>query len=269
MIFDNIDKAVEKLANLRKRPEFSDATALDLVEFGENIYTVGFSKLIDRAAIMLNITEFLSGHPLRKGIDALTIYRNKIVHFTVDVDVDEIVSILADLLDPFLSLLQREVKDIEFKNKCIPLIRKSAKSLSEIYLERHRGYIISIEKILEKFNKQTVSGKLFGLNGKIKLPKFQEFQREYRNNGTYVSLIAKSAQDTWLIDIHDYGAFLGYIRNSARDLLLTREKFNDPNIKLWMVFVKTPKLISGQKHLREKNIMFSSSSDIARIEEIF
>jgi hypothetical protein len=82
---------------------------------------------------MLNLQELAQGTTLRDKIDALTSYRNKTVHFTVEVQLDEVLTLLAELMEPFLSLIEREVKDKEFTTHCAPLIRANAKSITEVY----------------------------------------------------------------------------------------------------------------------------------------
>ncbi|MFX0196868.1 MAG: hypothetical protein ACFFCW_12140, partial [Candidatus Hodarchaeota archaeon] len=132
LVFENVDEAVRKLAHLRRQQGMSHSTVLDLFDYGQGVYTVGFSKLIERVAIMLDLPELAAGASLREKIDELTNYRNKIVHFAVEVKVDEVVSLLADLMEPFLILLEQEVKNENFVLGCVPSVRAHAESVSAV-----------------------------------------------------------------------------------------------------------------------------------------
>ena len=104
LVFENVDKAVEELARLRGKGNAA-VSALDLFEEEKSITTVGFQKLIDRCAVMLNLADLTKGAVLRSRIDELTKYRNKTVHFQVEIVPAEVSTLLSDILDPLLSLL--------------------------------------------------------------------------------------------------------------------------------------------------------------------
>jgi hypothetical protein len=55
LVFENVDKAVEELTKLRKSN--NSAGALDLFEQDRGTISVGFRKLIERCAMMLNLSE--------------------------------------------------------------------------------------------------------------------------------------------------------------------------------------------------------------------
>lgn len=201
LIFENVDEAIRKLAHLRRQPNMGNAQVLDLFDSGEGIYTVGFGKLVDRAAIMLNIPELNQGAQLREKIDDLTSYRNKTVHFTIEVKVDEVVSLLAGLAEPFLILLEREVKNKDFIKQCIPTIKKHAKPVSNAHLQRYQEIEKRIRTLLGKFNEQTVPGKLFSAYDEVILPHFKSIEKQQRKRGTQADLIARSETIDWQVEI--------------------------------------------------------------------
>ncbi|WP_229645115.1 hypothetical protein, partial [Vibrio parahaemolyticus] len=71
--------------------------------------SVGFKNLIERVAITLTIDELSAKSDLRDQIDQLTKFRNKIVHFSIELDVVEVSELISDILDPLLCMLSREV----------------------------------------------------------------------------------------------------------------------------------------------------------------
>lgn len=268
LIFDNVDKAVEKLAQLRRKSDMGNATVLDLFDYSESITTVGFGKLIDRAAVMLNLQELSQGTILRNKIDALTIYRNKIVHYTIEVELDEVINLLADLVEPLLSLLEREIKDKKFMAGYISAIRKNAQSVSETY---HLNYIEMekrIKQLLEKFNGQEVSVELFGVRGKNKivLPRFRSIQRESASKDIGFDILAKNATDVWLIEIK-----LGNLNRGTVNHLIDKIRHNasnfDENAKPWLI-VMSPEKTYLRGALYHKDFFTSYETDIKELERL-
>lgn len=141
LVFQDVNKAVERLGILRKKSEMKNAGILDLFDHDDSVMSVGFKSLIERAAITLSINELETGSFLRSKIDRLTRYRNKIVHFSLELDVIEVSSLLSDILDPLLVVLSREINDINFKTMVIPEIVKLAQPVQK-YLELVRSNIV-------------------------------------------------------------------------------------------------------------------------------
>lgn len=141
LVFQDVNKAVERLGILRKKDGMENAGVLDLFDYDEKIMSVGFKNLIDRVAITLNIEELSEKKSLRNKIDKLTRIRNKIVHFSIELDIFEISELLSEILNPLLSLLYKGVHDQDFRSKTIPEIRKIAQPL-HVYMEYVRKEIV-------------------------------------------------------------------------------------------------------------------------------
>jgi len=141
LVFQDVNKAVERLGILRKKSGMESAGVLDLFDHDDKVMSVGFKNLIDRAAITLNISEISEKEELRNNIEKLTRVRNKIVHFSVKLDVIEISGILSEILNPLLYMLSKEIQDKIFKEKTIPEIRKVAQPLHE-YMDYVRNEIV-------------------------------------------------------------------------------------------------------------------------------
>jgi hypothetical protein len=266
LIFDNVDKAVEKLAQLRRKSDMGNANVLDLFDYSESITTVGFGKLIDRAAIMLNLQELGQGTVLRNKIDALTIYRNKIVHYTIDVELDEVINLLADLVEPFLSLLEREINDKKLMVGYISAIRKNAQSVSETY---HLKYIETekrIVRLIEKFNGQEVDGRLFGIVGKSKvvLPKFDLIQTEFKPKDNGFDILAKNSTDIWLVEIKIGNLNSGSANHLIDKLRHNKEKFSE-YAKPWLILMG-PEKLHLRRYVYHKDHLTSYEVDIRELE---
>lgn len=265
LIFDNIDKAVEKLVQLRRKSDLASANVLDLFDYSESVYTVGFGKLIDRAAILLNLQELAQGSILRDKIDALTSYRNKIVHFTVEVKLDEVITLLAELMEPFLALLEREVQNKEFSVKYIPLIRANAQAVSGAFLIKYKEAEDRIEKLLLNFNGQEVPGYLLGTDGIVKLPQFQKVDKEFKSRDINIDLLANTASENWVVEIKFSSSNSINIYSTVSNLRHYRQKMNLPNTQLWLAVLGTATKFDKEL-LRRHNIFFSTEKDITNLE---
>lgn len=142
LIFENVTTAVERLGILRKIRGMENAGVLDLFDHDEKVMSVGFKNLIDRAAVTLNIPELNGNAPLRLRINDLTKYRNKVVHFSVELDIAEVSNLLSEILDPLLEVLEREVKNEDFKSKYSPEIRKIARPVQD-FMANFRYQIVN------------------------------------------------------------------------------------------------------------------------------
>lgn len=142
LVFENVDAAIENLGKLRKRDGMEKAGVIDLFDNSDKVKSVGFQNLIERVAVALSIPELAKNAPLRQKIDELTQYRNKIVHFSIELDITAISNLLSDILDPLLSMLEREVKDDNFIQNRIPEIREIAKPVKK-FSEQFRQEIVA------------------------------------------------------------------------------------------------------------------------------
>lgn len=142
LVFQDVDRAVERLEILRRKKGMENAGVLDLFEHDGRAISVGFGKLIDRVAITLSIDELANKAPLREKIDKLTKYRNSIVHFSIELNVLEVSGLLSEIINPLLLLLSREVQNGNFKNHDIPEIRQLGQALTK-YMEDVRSEIIN------------------------------------------------------------------------------------------------------------------------------
>lgn len=142
LVFQDVNKAVERLGVLRKKKGMENAGVLDLFNNDETITSVGFRNLVIRTAITLSINELAENAPLRKNVNQLSKYRNNITHFSLELDIVEVSTLLSDILEPLLTLLAREVKDENFRNRDIPDIRRLAQPV-QTYIEDMRSGILS------------------------------------------------------------------------------------------------------------------------------
>ncbi|MCL4270608.1 MAG: DEAD/DEAH box helicase family protein [Anaerolineales bacterium] len=142
LVFENVDSAIENLGKLRKKAGMENAGVIDLFDNSEKIKSVGFQSLIDRVVIALSIPELTKNAPLREKIDELTKFRNKVVHFSIELDIAAVSSLLSEILDPLLVMLGREVKDDNFVRNQIPEIRKIAQPVKK-YGEELRQDIVA------------------------------------------------------------------------------------------------------------------------------
>ncbi|MBI5954040.1 MAG: DEAD/DEAH box helicase family protein [Chloroflexi bacterium] len=142
LVFENVDLAIENLGKLRKKEGMENADVMDLFDNSDRVKSVGFQSLIERVAVALSIPELAKNAPLRQRIDELTKYRNKIIHFSIELDIAAVSSLLSEILDPLLLMLEREVKDDKFIQNRIPEIRELAQPVKK-FSDQFRQEIIA------------------------------------------------------------------------------------------------------------------------------
>jgi hypothetical protein len=260
LVFDKVDEAVRKLAHLRRQVGMEQATVFDLFDNGEGAYTVGFANLVERAAIMLNLKSLEKNSLLRNKIDALTAYRNKIVHFAVEVNINEVTSLLADLMEPFLELLEQEIRDEKFVSRCLPYVRASAKSVTAVFKLKADEAEERIIQLLQKFNGQQVEGELFGVDGTLILP---VFQKVVKNAGAepYFDISAEGESIRWLIDIKFSTPNLDQLRR------LQQQYQKQVGSQPWLIFMGTSKA-PNRRSFDKVDVLSSSEFDIKKLEKI-
>lgn len=264
LVFDDVNRAVERLGILRRKKGMTNAGVLDLFDYDDKVMSVGFKNLIERTAITLSIPELTENEHLRLKIDELTKYRNKMVHFSIELDIAGVSNLLSDILDPLLSMLAREVKDANFKENCIPEIRNIAQPVQKFSKQIYDETETRIAKILQHFDGQKVSGSLFGVGDEIYLPKFTQVSF-YKGSGEYIDidLTGTNENQRWLVDIKFGSPNIFFGRGVSR---LKNLKSHYPNSQIWLVvMIEVPKLYSI---IKESGILFSSIKEVEQLEKI-
>ena len=276
LVFENIDEAVKKLAHLRRQPNMNQATVFDLFDHGEGAYTVGFNKLIERVATILSIPELATGAPLRESIKELTNYRNKIIHFSIEVELEEIATLLTNLMEPFLTLLEQKIEDQNFVLRRLPYVRANAKSVTEVYKLRHKDVLGRVVQLINRFDSQEISGSFFGINENIILPKITDIQLNFsgqsQNRSFTIDILARSFSEQWIIELRLSALLSSQVDSFINKYLFDYKQFiesksDNLKVRAWLIVMKTD---SGYyRHRLNKNDIFSSSEkDLESLEKL-
>jgi hypothetical protein len=150
LIFSDVDKEIEKLGKLQFNDMSTEEQIMELFDKDDSVLSVAFNKLIKRASIALSIPELNIKNPLRINIDKLTKYRNKIIHFSIEIDANEVAQLLSDILDPLLNMLERELKNDNTIKDFIPKLRKIGNPV-----KKFRDTILG--EILDNAKKNTIN----------------------------------------------------------------------------------------------------------------
>jgi hypothetical protein len=230
LVFEKVDDATRSLAKLRRQTNKPDAGVLELFNSEESAVSVSFHNLIQRVAIMLNLSELAEGAPLRSDIDELTKLRNRIVHFSAVLDKPDVTTLLSDILEPLLKLLEREVNDSGFRFQCIPAIRRAARQVEALKIRYEEEGVNRLARLLELFDGQEVDGTMFGLDAPIQLPHFAKVGAK---RAKAFDLEGENPEEPWLIEIK-FGV-------PNRDIfgrivqLFEQERSRFPNARTWLV----------------------------------
>ena len=270
LVFEKIDEAVEKLSRLRRSTSASSNTlgALDLFEEENPAFSVGFNKLIERTAIMLGLSELEKTSDLRSKIDALTKYRNKIVHFAVKLNPEEVASLLGEILEPFLQLLEREIENRNFVNVCIPEIREKAAPVQRKlfdYAIRSEDRIFELVKL---FNGQVVSGHLFNLSEPtIVLPRSPTVRRGEMGIDRGFDIAVMDSSQEWWIEIKLRTLYSVREVNSIITRMQPIDSSHEKKFRKWLVMMSEASP-SRLERLKPLDILVSSLNEIVELEGI-
>ncbi len=278
LVFEDVDKAVRQLTNLRKQNP--DVSVLDLFEQENPAFSVSFHKAVERAAVMLNLDDLSERSKLRTNIDELTKYRNKIVHYSINIDFDRIVVLLSETMTDFLGLLETAIEDNNFSKVYIKEIRQASLPLTKRFLLLEKEAITRIVNLMHYFNCQKVTGYLFGSNEDIILPRFksinQNFAQQLENRAVYLDIKAETEnKEVWIVEVkrgsmntsmnHDVIAQLNYYKSSFIEI---SKELNVSDIKAWFISLNEGFNILRKEEFKEAGILVSSLSDIEKLEEI-
>jgi len=268
LVFENVDSAIEKLDKLRKRPGMANATVLDLFEHGQGAFTVGFAKLIERVAVMLGISELAQGANLRQNIDELATLRNKLVHFSVTINVVEVASLLSDILDPLLNMLNREVSDSKFRDICIPEVRRRAQPVQNFSYELAAEGEKRVSRLLQRLGGEEIPGEFFGTAGPVQFPLFKGVS-ETQPGRRGADLEARGDLEDWIVEIK-----LRVTPQLARELRYQLEHFRrlyeertGRLPKVWLVALSDLPPVAKAMFV-EAGILVSTGEDLARLESL-
>jgi hypothetical protein len=278
LVFEDVDKAVRQLTNLRKQNP--DVSVLDLFDQENPAFSVSFHKAVERAAVMLNLDDLSERSKLRTNIDELTKYRNKIVHYSINIDFDRIVVLLSETMTDFLGLLETAIEDDKFSKAYIKEIRQASLPLTKRYLLLEKEAIARITSLMNGFNNQKMPGYLFGVDEDIILPCFKTIESNYvqnlKNRKLNLDIKAETKnQEIWIIDVKITSMNSSVIYSSIHQVasqksifLELKEKLNISDIKAWFISLDERFILLRKEEFKKADILVSSLSDIKKIEEI-
>jgi len=165
--------------------------------------SISFTQALTRAVLMLDIEE-LSEKPnktdFRKSIDRLTNYRNRLIHFFLYLNSDEVTVLLGELLEPLLTLLKTHIKDSNFIDNYLPKIRETAKGVQELAKTKTEKNQERIINIMKAFKGKEVPGHIFNQeDDQFTLPTFSKVTK---TPNIAVDIIGHiSGDERWLVQI--------------------------------------------------------------------
>ena len=224
--------------------------------------SISFTQALTRAVLMLDIEE-LSDKPkktdFRKSIDRLTNYRNRLIHFSLDLNIDEVTVLLGELLEPLLTLLKTHIKDSNFTDNYLPKIRDTAKGVQELAKTKTEKNQERIINIMKAFKGKEVPGHIFNQeDDRFRLPTFSKVQK---TQNIAVDIIGHiSGDEKWLVQIKIGTLFF------MGDLPYFKTEKYGKCIKKWLVFL-TPVDSSKIERLKEAGLLVSSLKEIEELEK--
>lgn len=195
----------------------------------------------------------------RKSIDRLTNYRNRLIHFSLNFNIDEVTVLLGELLEPLLKLLKTHIKDSNFIDNYLPKIRDTAKGVQELAKTKTEKNQERIINIMNAFKGKEVPGHVFYQeDDPFSLPTFSNFNKSKDIGVDIIGHI--SGDERWLVQIKIGTLFF------MGDLPYVKPEKYGKCITKWLVFL-TPVDQSKIERLKESGLLVSSLKEIEELEK--
>ncbi|MFW6116551.1 MAG: hypothetical protein ACOC6F_02385 [bacterium] len=258
LVFNSVDEAVRKLAHRRRQPGMEEASAADMLGWSEGPHTVGMSKLLDRVVVMVGIEEIDKEEPLRTRIDQLRMIRNMITHSTAEVDMVRLATILTEIGEPIVGILERELREpgltYSFEMQFISKLRNAEGALED-YEPKRSANEAQVLSLLREFNGQGVPGHLFGRmqTDQYTLPEFSNATIS-RAVG-YRMYLVEGTEECWLVQV-----MAGHANKES--MLIAEERaarYN--NVQLWVAMASTYPYVYPE-------ILVSSKEDVDTLRRL-
>ncbi len=268
LVFSDVDRAVGQLLKLRRRSGLGGATVLELFDSELRVLSVGFQRLVDRVCVMLGIHELAPDQPLRRYVDELAAYRNRVMHFSVNIPIAEVESLISDLMDPLLELLECHVIDDQFVKACIPEIRERAKSLTVHAHDIYAKGESRVREMLDRLSGKAVDGKLLGTTGTIAVPEFESVEVA-RLGRPGPDIRASSKTRDWIVEVKmrmiDSGSAKHALAKLQHDVEVGGDRVG-PSPQCWLVVLgELSDRVRACMH--DSGVFFSGAEDVAALEE--
>jgi hypothetical protein len=189
----------EDLRQIAKKQKQADDQKVDIFFLTQPPRTVSFQEALERVETLIR-PKYLD-NSLVGALSELNAIRNRIEHYSIDVDVEDVVSLISSIQQPLLTFLRKNLGDIaairRISNAQAWIIARKEFSASEVFQDR-------VARIMESFHSQTIPGKLFNAFNEVILPDTQRIQREYRHERFpqySVDLYAETARQPWIAEV--------------------------------------------------------------------
>ena len=160
-----------------------------------------FDEAINRADAFINSPELTSD--LVSALGELNKLRNQLEHYAIEVDIEYVTQLLANLRNPLIDYFESQIGGIKRLQtpKVIQAwdnVQKTAKFYSELEKE--------VYEVVKQFRGQTVPGRLLNSHGKFNLPSFDEvipnaILAPYEDFKYEIDIFGKGDGFSWAIEV--------------------------------------------------------------------
>lgn len=233
--------------------------------------SVTYEEAYERVEAFINPPEL--NETLLKYLGKLNRLRNQLEHYAIDADKEEVVQLLEAIHKPILNLFEKHLGPLtQLQTPQIIEAWQSITNSQQLFKRVNH----EVAELIRKFNGQKVSGSLFGLEGKITLPKFDSIiENDYINvdgvNGSMqigVDIFASSigsagkASTKWVVETRPAG---------TQRILLTIQQLSfyakqTGSIPWLVIFDNIPD--SARKDAKNLNVMTSNRQDFETLSQL-
>ena len=230
------------------------ATILDLLDHDHTVHTIGYSDLVSRVAVVLDLPELGATGTLRRQLDDLAALRNRIVHSPADVDLAEAAALLVALAEPLFDVAKDKLADGFTYAFCMSFMGNAHSARFELqnYKPIRTELAERVLAVVVSMRGQRVRADLLAQQGEIGLPDLvgAKVSREL-GRGLY---LATGERGRLLI------AVVEDVANKERMAQLSDRARRYPETRLWVV------TSSGTYPYVYPDLWVSTESDLAHLE---
>ena len=261
LIFEDLKSATKKqlIANQEK-------TGIFMIRGANPPKTVSYEEAIKRVRAFLDPDEL--NETLVDNLLKLNSFRNKVEHHEVNIDKQEIITLIEKILIPIKSFFENKLALTKILDETVQVVLSLT---DEIQLEFQKSYN-EIRDLMLKFDGRRLPGKYFSFFSKVTLPKFDKVVFEAKSSEYFpeielqaeytFDILGISGDETWIIEIQHSSR----IRDS--ELISLRWKYNIFNSVIWLVTPNSKIFEKRVPSIRKTNFYISDQTDLDRINLI-
>lgn len=247
-LFENFNKAID--GQIR-----ANNNNLDIFTANPKLNTVSYKNSIKRISAILNPPEFKPPINLKDKFEDLNIFRNKIEHFSIEVEEKSVIQLIESLYRPVINFFQKYLKmDIESQ---ISQNTKKVASKIQDYMKNFKEVLNLVKKVIKFYENKAIYKEFFTGNRDLDLRDLVIKQDITRLEHFELDLLLESETEKLIIEMETTKSQESFFNAINRIIRVMQEL----NSRVWIIFSSFDlKSSTYSKFERYKNLYITDRS---------